>query len=740
MQGNSGLPGEIVFRPAPIGAGGFVIGMDISADGSRMVHWTDVFNGYIRDAGADQWQLLLRPDNFPASEYDPMPTTPTTDAGVYAARIAPSNRDVIYCSFNGFIYRTADGGRGWARTGFTPRYQMSNLGAQRRFNRTIDVHPTDPDTLIVGTNSDGAYYSTDGGRNWATITLPGTADYASIAKGKLLVAFDPGDPTHVYVHVSGVGLYRSTSGVSAAFEAVADSPRSISCLMPMASGDIWMCEYRIDIYQTPFRAPLRKLSRAGGWTSMRPMAWPDQVAVDPRDPRHIVVMGENGELAQTRDGGATWRDFTGAKRRGDGEIGWLSNNDKPMYVSMLQFDPAVPNRLWMTDGVGISWSTPPAGEANDWVWHDRGKGDEALVGTTAFSFPGIEAPFLLFWDKPIWRLDQDRAWSNNWSYPLQPGEQTNLGMVTIGHCLDQAIDDPDYLVAVVGQANNMNGYSEDGGRNWRRFPNSLPGDANLAGGWMAVSNRDNMVYCPGNNGKAVYSKDGGKSWSYVSFGGHASIGEWVNAYYVVRQCVTADKGRPGVFACLVNNISHEGGIDRAGRDIVGVWVTEDGGVTWARRFEGVVNTGSSVSVSTDQFWQARLCYVPGCPRELLYAQYGPQNFGNKLLWSRDDGASWTDMNNHVREVRAYGFGKPAPGQTRPTLFLGAKVRGVKGIYMSTDWLATDPVLIAAWPNGSFCGYSWIEGDRHKFGRCYVMMGGNGAAMSDYRLRIRLKAR
>lgn len=734
------LLGSVTFRPAPIGAGGFVTGIDISADGTRMVHWTDVFNGYIRDAADEQWQLLLRQDNLAMADLDARPASPSTDAGVFAARIAPSNRDVIYCSFNGFLYKTADGGKAWARTAFGPKYQASNFGVQRRFNRTIDVHPTDPGTVIVGTNADGAWYTTDGGANWSAIAgLPDTADTASVQKGKLLVAFDPGEPANVYVHVAGVGLYKSGAGVAGPFVAVAGSPKSISCLMPTASGDIWMCQYRVDVYRTPFATPLRKLSRAGTWTNLRPMAWPDQVAVNPRDPAHIVVMGENGELAQTRDGGSSWQDFSGAKHRGPGEIAWLSNNDKPIYVAMLLFDPTVPNKLWMTDGVGVSWCNPPETGAKSWIWHDHSKGNEELVGTTAFSFPGIPSPFLLFWDKPIWRLDHDRAWDNGWAYPLAPDTEMDLGTVTIGHCIDQAIDDPDYLVAVVGQASNLNGYSVDAGRNWIRFPDTLPSDANQAGGWMAVSNRNNIVYCPGNNGKAVYTKDGGKSWSYVSFGGHSSIGEWVNAYYVVRQCVTADKSRPGTFACLVNNIVHDRGGDRTGRDIAGVWLTTDGGETWARQYEGVVNAGSTMGVSLDQFWQARLTYVPDCPRELVYAQLSPQNAGHKLLWSKDDGATWADMNAHVREVTGFGFGKPAPGQTRPTLFLGAKVKGVKGIYMSTDWLATDPVLIQTLPNGSLCGFSWIEGDRHVFGRCYVMMQGNGAAMSDYAKRIVLTA-
>src|SRR5689334_6987055 len=51
------LLGKFEWRRAPIPAGGFVPGLDISSDGSRMVHWADVFNGYIRNAGEDAWKL-----------------------------------------------------------------------------------------------------------------------------------------------------------------------------------------------------------------------------------------------------------------------------------------------------------------------------------------------------------------------------------------------------------------------------------------------------------------------------------------------------------------------------------------------------------------------------------------------------------------------------------------------------------------------------------------------------------
>lgn len=96
MLGADGKPvGSFEFRQAPLGAGGFVTGVDISTDGSRMIHWTDAWNGYIRDKGADRWDLLLRADNMIRAEWSDFGRSPSHDNGVYAGRIAPSNKDVI---------------------------------------------------------------------------------------------------------------------------------------------------------------------------------------------------------------------------------------------------------------------------------------------------------------------------------------------------------------------------------------------------------------------------------------------------------------------------------------------------------------------------------------------------------------------------------------------------------------------------------------------------------------------
>jgi hypothetical protein len=724
------LIGSFDFRKAPLGAGGFVTGLDISADGTRMVHWTDVCNGYIRNAGDTQWAEMLRLDTLQQAEYDPFPYNVTETLGgrkaMYSARIAPSDKDRIYCVFNAYVFKSTDGGASYIRTALAKKKSYPGSGASRRFNLTLDVHPTDPDIVIFGTSNDGVHYSTDGGTTWGSVAgLPATINDNEGVAGKYLVGFDPGQPATVYIFAFGTGLYRSTTGVSGTFTAVDGAPTRASNMIITPAGVVYLCEYRTG--PTIIDA-LKKMTRAGTWSTIAGSDGADQVAVNPNDANHIVWMNENGGFFQTRDGGATRTSH--AIYRADGETKWFSNRTKPMYPAQLMFDPVVADKLWVAEGIGVSFCTPPTG--TDTVqWHDFSNGNEELVPMFSMTRPGQSVPILTCWDKPIWRLEDTRKWTNSWSYPVPAGETFAQGTVTIGHVVDWAIDDPEFLAAVVGQGGRYNGFSNDFGRTWTKFATD-PGFT--PGGCLAVSTRDNIVVCPSNNGGAYYTKDGGVTWDPVSIMGHAPVTHWASAYYVGRVNITADKERPGVFACFINNIVPDSIPNVTGRDNCGVWRSTDGGETWTARKTGVIH-GSGGGKGQLQFWQAKLLYIPGYSGELLYAD--GIDAGNPLVWSQDDGLTWTDVRSTVRKVRSFGFGKPAPGQSRPTVFLNCLVNGVQGIYMSTDWFATDPQLLTRFPDDSIADPVDVNGDLNVFGRCFVGLGGRGFAMCEYGKRFTL---
>ena len=142
---------------------------------------------------------------------------PTNVPGrVLAVDVHPSDPDTIYIgSAMGGVHKSTDRGRSW-----TPIFDdvgILPIGA-------IEIDPTDPETIYVGTGEagplhyfllgNGVYKSTDAGATWNHI---GLADSGTV--GRIVV--DPQDPNRVLVAAAGRlmkgpdgsrGLYRSEDG------------------------------------------------------------------------------------------------------------------------------------------------------------------------------------------------------------------------------------------------------------------------------------------------------------------------------------------------------------------------------------------------------------------------------------------------------------------------------------------------------------------------------------------------
>src|SRR5260221_674975 len=75
------------FQPLRVGGGGFITGIDIAPDGTKVCR-CDSFGAYIYQGG--KWQQLCTTSRLPVSAQGAL-----TPSGVYELRIAPSNSQVL---------------------------------------------------------------------------------------------------------------------------------------------------------------------------------------------------------------------------------------------------------------------------------------------------------------------------------------------------------------------------------------------------------------------------------------------------------------------------------------------------------------------------------------------------------------------------------------------------------------------------------------------------------------------
>lgn len=713
------VPGlrSVTLTQVPIGGGGFVTGLDISADGTRFACRTDVANAYVRDAAETHWRPLFSPRTLQTNDYDPpLARNGKADGqGVAGIRIAPSDKNIIYASYLGFVWKSSDGGRSMRRTKMPQAVMPSNAGVQRLYNRTIDIDPMNASRVMVGTCGEGVWHTHDGER-WEQARLPAAGKSRDALPGIHLVLFDPRVRDSVFAFVTGVGLFRSVTGPGGQFDLVQGSPTACSNMVAGADGRIYLCEQaagesgKVWFYD-PAQAAL---------TSSRPEHEAMLIAVDPRRPTRLVASNPNSYIMESLDAGKSWKSIGGAQwAKREGEVAWTRGLGG-MYPAEMMFDPVTPGKLWFAQGVGVA-SAEAVGtpyRLGDWS-----AGIEELCAVHAITVPGGKT-FLSAWDKSFWRIDDYTTYSNDFRYPVAKGTKHNPGLVAYGSYMDFAGDDPRFVVGVVAPSSEAApGFTANGGDNWQAFTGT-PATGWGQGGCIAAATKRNIVLLPSNNATGVFTLDGGASWSPIKLDGVNPTSGFANSFYVTRKNLTADKTRPGTFA-LVYTIMR--GNDY-GEPLGGIWLTRDGGQTWAQMLKGVVSADDpdpkavrGRGLEERQFWQCQLDFVPGRSGELVYTPHADYS-DDRFYWSADDGRSWKELHPDIRNVRSFGFGKPLEGRDRPALYLWGKMKGTgtEGLYASFDWFASPPLLITRHPSAMLADVSSVAGDPNHVGR--VILG------------------
>ncbi|WP_426609733.1 hypothetical protein [Bradyrhizobium sp. McL0616] len=701
----------VTWQALKIGAGGFITGIDIASDGTKVVR-ADTYGAWYYNPSTNLWQQIVTMNSMPDG-YKGI----DQGAGVYEIAIAPSNTQRFYMIFNGHIFRSDNRGGTWIATNFA-RVTTRTSDGTRTFGRYLAVDPANPDVVYAGTPNSGLFVTTNGGDTWSQITTLGTGSIPVGASqgGGNLIAFDPtssvrdGVTQGIYVSTYGVGVYHSTNGGSS-WTLTTGTPTTHMHMIVDQNGDVWLTEYSY-----PNNTRVYKYSK-GVWSAVS-LGYGTQgalVAVDPTNAKRVFVGTPAGQLAISIDGGSTFARPSGTIRVA-ADIPWLAwTKETYMSAGDMRFDPSATNKLYFTEGIGVWYSNPSI--TNSTVrWISQSAAIEQLVANWVVSPPG-GAPVFSFWDRPVF------YGGNLATYPSAHGVNNAHALIT-GWSIDWASSNPSTIVCLCNfQSNDTSGYSSDGGRTWTTF-DRVPANSSGAiyGGCIAASSSTNFLWVQSNHGNPYFTTNGGKTWNQINIPGIPTGGTtgWGFAYYLDRQNCAADRVKANTF------YMYNDGSGAAGTE--GIYASTDGGATWSHTSSPRFGAAYNVQMRS----------VPGRAGHLFFtagAQSQPHPANQPFFRSTDGGKTWQAVAD-IKEVYAFGFGKASPTGSYPTIFIFGWVKNVMGIWRSDDNASTWTQMSDGYPLGIFDTIKTIEGDSNDYGTVYVGFSGSGFAYGKLNFLLR----
>jgi photosystem II stability/assembly factor-like uncharacterized protein len=712
---------DYVWRPVAIGGGGFITGYATDARGVTRVIRTDVYGAYVWRPASNRWVQLVTAASMPADERAPM----RLNEGVYAIAVAPSDPNRIYMALKGGVYRSRDAGASFVRTQPGARPLRFDPNSEfRLFGPFMAVSPGDPDLVLFGSPEDGLWRTADGGASWTRIaSAPAARDLRPAsgvqAPGVGVWFGPPASPRtrgRIWAMSPGNGFFESTDAGRSFHPLGAGGPLLVNQGAFAADGAFYAVDGEHQAVWKYADGAWRNLAEARGLTPARFTA----IAVNPQGPE-IIVFDEGGAPQLSRDGGASWRPLLHRAQVGAGDPPWLRVADQAYFATgPVRFDPVVRNRLWAATGTGV-YVADLGASAEGLVWTSQTRGVEELVANDVVSAPG-QAPLFAAWDFGIHRKTDLDAFSTGYG----PKERVLIA----AQSLDWSAAHPDFVVTNASDTRMtccwqdgdavLAGYSEDGGRTWRKFA-SLPQPPGtraddpwrMSFGTIAVAadDPDDIVWLPSFDRSPYYTLDRGRSWERVRLAGEVlPFTGSHGAYTYTRRTLAADRVLPHVFYLV-----HSG--TGANLALRGLWRTEDGGVSWRKVFNGEIAPQSEFS--------AKLRAAPGQAGHLFFTSGVFGAADTDLRRSNDGGATWTRVSG-VNDVSDIGFGRPAPGAASPAIFLVGRFRGDYGVWRSLDD-AAHWTKVGQFPVGDLDQVVAVEGDKNVFGRVYLGFTGSGWA-------------
>ncbi len=229
---------------------------------------------------------------------------------VQGVTLSPSdpNRAYAYVDVGG-VFRSDDGGKKWAMIhGALPSNGV-------RAVRGISLNPKNANDLLAGVGdqwhpAEGIFRTKDGGKTWRKTLSAAFYGNEDYRWAGDVFARDPNDPQRIFAASGGTGVFMSKDGGDTW------AKLGLEGILPtdlkfdaVAPRRLWLCALPITLY------PDRKLSGGfyrsedGGKTWLRLSdKSPQELVQDPKSPDRLYAIFDGAKLCVSEDAGKTWRD------------------------------------------------------------------------------------------------------------------------------------------------------------------------------------------------------------------------------------------------------------------------------------------------------------------------------------------------------------------------------------------------------------------------------------------------
>jgi len=629
---------------------------------------------------------------------------------VESIALDPQRPEVLYAAAEGVILRSGNRGQSWQATPLlTPTGKlvyMNGNGEWRWVGERLAVDPNNSQTLYFGSRQDGLYRSNDGGESWQVVK---TFPTSGVAPGGIaFVVFDPtsgaaAQPSQtIYAGVIGAGVYRSQDGGQSwsLLTGGAVAGQQPQQAVVTAAGTLYVT----------FFSPGAETSggvwqyNEAGWQEITPRLGHNYSAIAsaPTDPDTLVVaeypLTPEG-LHHSTNGGQTW----GTVALQTWPVPWWPDWHLYTLTGGLAISPSRPEQAWLTTGFGVLRTDDITQRPSQWCAEMNNLEELVVFVLKSPPVPGGAALLSGVADMHGFRHKTVTT------IPSTTHEGGSFGDTT---GLDFSEADPNIIVRVgsapsgsdrTDSSETRAAYSDDNGRTWQPFAQPPPGAVN---GKVAVSAtlQSNgypvIVWAPQGDAYPYRSVDGGRTWQLViGAPNRTTLQLWFPS-----QAIASDRVDGNLFYLYkYTETAHRARFYRS----------NDGGQIW-----------QPVAWNLPDSYQHAVKAVPGRRGNVWLRAAG------QLLGSRDAGNSFTPI-AQVDHVNEFTFGKPAPGQSQPTVFVSGRINGVEGLFRSDDALAqAGNAATATWiklstTDQTLSNVTYLEGDRRLFGRVYVGTGGRG---------------